>query len=159
MTLGRILAAVAVAASTLLVAPTANAAQPDTRQDEWVIQSDTRQDDVWDQTNWAWDPEFPVIPHPFHGENNQKWYISDDNTIRSKAYDWCVTSVNGRLAGRDCDGSAEQRWVGNSYDGYRTWLFELGNTDHCVTHNGVYKELILAPCDPGRADQRWIIRK
>ncbi|GAA1312582.1 ricin-type beta-trefoil lectin domain protein [Saccharothrix xinjiangensis] len=159
MKFGRVLATAAVAASALLTAPTANATGPDTQQDEWVVQSDTRKDDVWDQTNWAWDPEYPVIPHAYHGQNNQKWHISDDNTIKSKAYGWCVTSVNGRLAGRDCVGSPEQRWVGSSYDGYRTWLFELKGTGSCATHNGVHKELVLAPCEAGRADQRWIIRK
>ncbi|WP_367135274.1 ricin-type beta-trefoil lectin domain protein [Saccharothrix sp. HUAS TT1] len=159
MSFGRILAAVAVAASALLVAPTSFAAAPDAPQDEWVIESDTRKGDVWDQTNWAWDPEFPVIPHPYHGGDNQKWHISDDNTIKSKAYGWCVTSIGGKLAGRNCDGSQEQRWVGSSYDGYRSWLFESGDTGECITHNGVYKELVLAPCEPGRADQRWIIHE
>ncbi|WP_033429083.1 ricin-type beta-trefoil lectin domain protein [Saccharothrix syringae] len=159
MALGRILATVAAAASALLVAPTSHAAGPDAQQDEWVIESHTTPGDVWDQTNWAWDPDYPVIPHPYHGEYNQRWYISDDHTITSKAYGWCVTSLDGKLAGRPCDGSESQQWVGTSYDGYETWLFELGSTDQCATHNGVYKELVLAPCEPGRSDQRWIIRK
>ncbi|MGM1063182.1 ricin-type beta-trefoil lectin domain protein [Saccharothrix sp. Mg75] len=159
MTFRRILTAVVVAASALLIAPAANAEQADTRQDEWVLESVTRPGDVWDQTNWAWDPEFPVIPHPRHGEDNQTWFISDDGSIRDKMYGWCATSVGGRLAGRPCDGSYEQRWVGHSYDGYETWLFELGNSDQCVTHNGVYKELILSPCGPERSDQRWIIHR
>ncbi|WP_170185213.1 ricin-type beta-trefoil lectin domain protein [Saccharothrix texasensis] len=159
MKFGRILAAVVAAASALLVAPIADAAQPDTRQDEWVIESYTRPGDVWDQTNWAWDPDYPVIPHPYHGEDNQKWFISDDNTITDKRYGWCVTAIGDKVAGRDCEGADSQRWVGASYDDYHTWLFELRDTGLCITHNGVYKELILTACDPGRSDQRWEIHK
>ncbi|WP_170232173.1 RICIN domain-containing protein [Saccharothrix saharensis] len=157
MTFGRILAAVVVAASALLIAPTSNADAPEAQQEEWVIESITRPGDVWDQTNWSWDPMFPVIAHPYHGEDNQKWYIGDDGTIRNKKYGWCVTEIDGKLAGRDCDGSESQRWVGRSYDGYHSWLFESGSSGRCVTHNGEYAELILTSCDPGRTDQRWNI--
>ncbi|MBB5960368.1 hypothetical protein FHS29_006991 [Saccharothrix tamanrassetensis] len=159
MKFGRIPAAVVVAASALLIAPTSNADPLDTPQDEWVLESVARPGDVWDQTNWAWDPEYPVIPHPSHGEDNQTWFISDDGTVRDKRYGWCATAIDDKLAGRPCDGSADQRWVGNSPDGYHSWLFELGNTGRCVTHNGVYKELILTSCDSERHDQRWIIHK
>lgn len=159
MSFGRLLAAVAVAASALLAVPAAHAAEPDAQQDEWVIESVARPDDVWDQTDWAWDPEFPVIPHPFHGEDNQRWHIGDDNTIRDVKHEWCLTSIDGRLAGRDCDGSEEQRWVGDSPDNYHTWQFELGSTGECITHNGVYQELVLARCETERVDQRWIIRR
>ncbi|KOV83145.1 ricin-type beta-trefoil lectin domain protein [Nocardia sp. NRRL S-836] len=159
MIFGRVAAVVAVAASALLVAPVSNAAPPDAQENVWMIESVTRPGDVWDQTNWAWDPEYPVIPHPRHNEDNQKWYISDDGGIRSVRYDWCVTSIDGKLAGRSCDGSHAQRWKGSSYDGYHSWLFELGDTGRCITHNGVYKELVLAACDADRSDQRWIIHR
>ena len=159
MKLGRLIAAIAVAGSALLIAPTSNAVQPDTRQDGWVLESVTRPGDVWDQTNWAWDPQYPIIPHPRHGEDNQTWFISDDGTIRDKMHGWCATAIDGKLAGRPCDGSEDQRWVGRSHDGYHSWLFESGRTEHCVTHNGVYTELVLAPCDRERSDQRWIIHR
>ncbi|MEU7524464.1 ricin-type beta-trefoil lectin domain protein [Saccharothrix sp. NPDC042600] len=159
MIFGRVAAVVAVAASALLIAPVSNAAPPDAPQDVWTIESVARPNDVWDQTNWAWDPEFPIIPHPRHDEDNQKWYISDDGTIRSVKYDWCVTSVDGKLAGRPCNGAPDQRWKGTSYDNYHSWLFELRDTGQCITHNGVYKELILTPCEPARVDQHWIIHK
>ncbi|MEU4742725.1 ricin-type beta-trefoil lectin domain protein [Actinosynnema sp. NPDC023658] len=160
MAFGRILAAVVVAGSALLVAPTSNADEVDAQQDEWVLESVTRPGDVWDQTNWAWDPQFPIIPHPYHGEANQRWYInSDDNTIQDKKYGWCATAIDDKLAGRPCNGSPQQRWVGTSPDGYHSWLFESDNTGRCVTHNGVYKELILTPCESDRTDQRWIISK
>jgi hypothetical protein len=159
MIFGRVAAAVAAAASALLIAPVSDAAPADAPQDTWVMESVARPNDVWDQTNWAWDPEFPVIPHPRHDGDNQKWYIADDGTLRSKAYGWCLTSINGDLAGRPCDGSPAQRWKGASYDGYHSWLFELDGTDECVTHNGVYQELILSPCGPQRSDQRWIIHQ
>ena len=157
MTFGRILAAVVVAASALLIAPTSNADAPEAQQEEWVLESITRPGDVWDQTNWDWDPMFPVIAHPYHGEDNQKWYIGDDGTIRDKMYGWCVTEIDGRLAGRDCDGSESQRWVGQPYDDYHSWLFESGSSGRCVTHNGEYAELILTWCDPARTDQHWNI--
>ncbi|WP_181320287.1 ricin-type beta-trefoil lectin domain protein [Saccharothrix carnea] len=157
MTLARILTAIVAAASALLVAPISNAAP---EPDRWVLESVAVPNDVWDQTNWAWDPEYPIIPHPRHDGDNQKWYISDDGTIRNVQYNgWCATSVGGKLAGRPCDGSDSQRWDGTSYDGYYSWLFELRGTDDCVTHNGTYKELILTSCNPGRFDQRWIIHK
>ncbi|MEV0677384.1 ricin-type beta-trefoil lectin domain protein [Actinosynnema sp. NPDC050436] len=159
MKFGRALAAVAVAASALLIAPTSNAVEVDAPQDEWVIESVTRPGDVWDQSNWAWDPDFPVVAHPSHGEDNQRWYISDDGSIRDKKYGWCATEVDGAVAGRECDGSESQRWVGHSYDGYHSWQFELGTSDQCITHNGVYKELRLASCESRRTDQRWIIKK
>lgn len=159
MIFGPIAAAFAATASALLITPVSHAAPLDAPQEVWTIESVTRPGDVWDQTNWAWNPEYPVVPHPRHDEDNQKWYISDDGTIRSKKYDWCVTSVDGKLAGRPCDGSADQRWKGSSYDGYHSWLFELGSTDQCITHDGVYKELILSPCGSERTDQRWIIHK
>lgn len=155
----RVAATIAVAASALLIAPFANATAPDEPRDVWTIESVARPNDVWDQTNWAWDPEFPVIAHPRHDEDNQKWYISDNGAITSVRYDWCVTSIGGKLAGRPCTGSPDQRWKGSSYDGYHSWLFELGDTDQCITHNGVYKELILSPCGPERSDQRWIIHR
>ncbi|CCH34876.1 ricin-type beta-trefoil lectin domain protein [Actinosynnema sp. NPDC047251] len=159
MKFGRILAAVAVAATALLVAPASHAATPDAPQNEWEIESVTRPGDVWDQSNWAWDPEYPIVAHPRHGEDNQTWYISDDGTIKNKRYEWCATAVGGDLAGRRCNGSEDQRWVGHSYDNYHSWLFELGDSGRCVTHNGVYKELTLAPCERERSDQRWIIHK
>ena len=160
MPFGRILTAVVAVASAMLVGPTSNAAEPDTRQDQWKIASVAVPDDVWDQTNWNWDPMYPVIPHPSHGQDNQRWYFSGDGLIRNVAYSaWCLTSINGRLAGRDCDGSDSQRWDGESPDGYYSWLFELRGTGNCVTHNGTYKELILARCEHVRQDQRWIISR
>jgi hypothetical protein len=159
MKFGRILTAVAVAATALLVAPTSNAAEPETQPQTWKIESVAVPNDVWDQTNWAWDPIYPVIPHPSHGGDNQKWYISDDGEIRNVQYDsWCLTSVDGKLAGRDCEDLDTQKWDGASYDNYHSWEFELRGTGQCVTHNGTYKELILADCEFGRRqDQSWII--
>lgn len=160
MKFGRIVAAVAVAASALVISPTANATEQDVQQDEWVIESVTRPDDVWDQSNWAWDPDYPVVAHPAHGEDNQTWHIDNDNhTVVNKKYGTCVTNINGKLAGRRCDGSANQRWLGHSTDNYHSWHFELGSTDRCITHNGEYKELVLADCENDRTDQRWIIHK
>lgn len=154
MVFGRIVVAVVTAASALLIAPASNADAPDAQQEEWVLESVTRPGDVWDQTNWDWDPMFPVIAHPYHGEDNQKWYKEGD-TIKDKRYGWCATAIDGSLAGRDCDGSESQRWVGRSYDDYYSWQFESGTSGQCVTHNGAYQDLILTACDPERTDQRW----
>ncbi|WP_433271288.1 ricin-type beta-trefoil lectin domain protein [Actinosynnema sp. CS-041913] len=155
----RILGAVAMAASALLIAPTSNADHLDAPQDEWELESVARPGDVWDQTNWAWDPQYPIIAHPRHGEDNQTWFISDDGTIKNKKYGWCATSIDGKLAGRPCGSVGNQKWKGKSPDGYHSWQFELDNTGLCVTHNGVYKELILTRCESERRDQRWIIHK
>jgi len=158
MKFGRILAAVAVAGSALLAAPAANA-DPLVAQQQWKIESLTRSSDVWDQSNWAWDPDFPVIAHESHGGANQKWYISNDGTIKSVEHGWCVTAIDGKLAGRPCGDFDNQKWKGVDHDGYHNWQFKLEGSNRCVTHNGEFKELILTECEDRRQDQRWIISK
>lgn len=159
MKFARILVAFVATVSALLVAPASNAAQPDTRQDLWVLQSDTVRDDVWDQTNWAWDPDYPVIAHPRHGGANQQWYWPGDDTIRNREYGWCVTSLDGTLAGRDCGDFEDQRWTFEPREDWRVWKIELQGTNLCVTHNGTYNALILTRCEEDRVDQKWIITK
>ncbi|MFI9011276.1 ricin-type beta-trefoil lectin domain protein [Actinosynnema sp. NPDC053489] len=160
MAFRRILTAVAIAASALLVAPTAYADQADpadTDQAWYRIQSYTVRNDVWDQTNWDWDPIYPTIAHPSHGGANQQWSISDDGTFLDREYGWCATAVDGVVAGRACEHLPEQRWKGSPSGDYEYWLIELEGTGLCVTHDGTYAPLRLANCDFERHDQRWII--
>ncbi|MEU4767879.1 RICIN domain-containing protein [Actinosynnema sp. NPDC023794] len=157
MKFARILVTFVATVSALLVAPLSNAAQPDTQQDQWFLESDAVPNDVWDQTNWAWNPDYPVIPHPHHDGANQKWYWPGDGTIRNVQYGWCVTSLEGKLAGRECGAFPYQKWDFMDRENWRVWLIRLEGTDDCVTHNGTYKELILAECQDRRTDQKWII--
>ncbi|MEV8439823.1 ricin-type beta-trefoil lectin domain protein [Actinosynnema sp. NPDC051121] len=158
MKFARILTAVVAVASALLVTPTSNA-EPDTQRDQWKFESVAVPNDVWDQSNWDWDPMYPVVAHPSHDGDNQKWFINGDNTIENVQYGWCLTSIDGKLAGRDCDGSGNQKWKGESDDGYYSWLMRLDGTNQCVTHNGTYAELVLRTCESVRQDQHWIISK
>ncbi|MCE7000294.1 ricin-type beta-trefoil lectin domain protein [Saccharothrix sp. S26] len=156
MKFARVLTAVVALASALLVTP-ASHADPDAQRDQWKFVSVAVPNDVWDQTNWAWDPEYPIIGHPSHGEDNQEWFINGDSTIESVRYGWCATAIGDKLAGRPCDGSGNQKWKGEPHDGYYSWLMRLEGTDQCVTHNGTYAELVLRTCERVRQDQQWII--
>ncbi|MEV1120471.1 ricin-type beta-trefoil lectin domain protein [Actinosynnema sp. NPDC049800] len=155
MKFARLLVTFVATVSALLVAPLSNAAQPDAQQTFYEIQSDTVTDDVWDQTNWAWNPDYPVIAHPRHGGDNQQWYWPGDGTIRNKQYGWCVTSIEGTLAGRDCGAYPNQEWDLSPRDNWRVWKVELRGTNLCVTHNGTYNALVLTRCEEDRVDQLW----
>lgn len=155
MKFARILVAFAATVAALLVAPTSNAAQAEPRPDEWIFQSDAVPNDVWDQTNWAWDPMYPIIAHPRHGKANQRWIEPGDGTIRNVQDGSCVTAINNTLAGRQCDGSSSQQWKRYGRQDWRVWEFRLADTNRCVTHNGTYAPLILTQCEPWRVDQQW----
>jgi hypothetical protein len=154
MTFRRVLTATLVAASALVIAPTAIADQADARQDVIMIESVTRPGDVWDQSNWS---GYPVIAYPNHGEANQMWEVLGNGTILREERDGlCATAENDQVVGRPCTGYADQRWFGLDQDD--ATMIRLYATGLCVTHDGSKRQLLLRDCDPDRSDQRWYIR-
>ncbi|KOX29408.1 hypothetical protein ADK67_10665 [Saccharothrix sp. NRRL B-16348] len=154
---GILTAVAAVAAgSALLVAPTANADDTDTRRLVVVIESVARPGDVWDQSNWS---DAPVIAYPRHDEANQRWEVRADNTIQEQRDGLCATAEHDRVGGGLCDTPAhEQEWTGDSM-GDGSWLIRNLSTGTCVTHNGTKQQLLLRECEFDRYDQRWIIHQ
>ncbi|MGM1060173.1 ricin-type beta-trefoil lectin domain protein [Saccharothrix sp. Mg75] len=155
MSVRPILAAAAAVCSALLVAPTAHAARTDTdvKADRVVIESANGSEEVWQQT--LWDGE-PTIVETFRATPNQFWFVRGDGTIRNHDNGLCATSVDGsRVAGRDCDGHADQRWVIRGSGNSR--LLENEADETCATYDGQERQLRLRGCDPYDRDQRWYL--
>lgn len=158
MTPLRLVTALVAAATTLALAPTAHADirhQPSSDADHWVIETlagDGNRRYVWDQPA---NPGRPTLAWELHGGLHQRWTIGA-GIIKSVASGWCATAIDGRVHGRDCDGSSAQRWSFREVaSGVNFIVNEAAGT--CATFAGNERQLILLRCE-NRPDHLWALR-